>query len=188
MQAGPRGRSRWVAHCMMDVHNRHVSESRLPKLWADDEPRKPGKGKSIRLSDVQVPAARLRPPTFRGGSKMNTTPNQKIGSSIQAPEKAREDPAASKLGLAVGLRAEICGDWFRCGECHKVQPRGSIQVWVPEGAIAGDPTDYVTELARRYAWNGFSTAWCLPCASRFRSKKNNSTSLVWLRRLLARVF
>lgn len=84
---------------------------------------------------------------------------------VPPPENAPVHQIAETLGVANGLRAEraIRGQW-RCGCCSKMQPDKSWQVWVPDSVRRGDPVWSVTEAARRGAYNGGWTAWCLSCA------------------------
>lgn len=86
---------------------------------------------------------------------------------VPPPATAPVQPRAKELGLPDGLRVEPSsrGSW-RCGHCGRMQHDGTEQVWVPDGARMGDPIWSVTESARRVAFNGGSTAWCLSCAKR----------------------
>jgi hypothetical protein len=43
---------------------------------------------------------------------------------------------------------------------------GDWEVWVPDDVSPSDAAWAVTESARKSAYNGHLTAWCLPCAKR----------------------
>lgn len=85
---------------------------------------------------------------------------------VAPPEKAPVQALADRLGLCAGLRAEESKSSFRCSDCFRIQPSGSTMVWVPDGVCRGDPAWSVTEAARRNAYNGHASGWCLRCAAK----------------------
>lgn len=80
------------------------------------------------------------------------------------PEKVPVDELASILGLVDGLRVQVSDHQWRCGNCSNMQPKESLQVWVPDGVRVDDPSWSVEEVCRQSIWNGHSTAWCQICA------------------------
>lgn len=82
---------------------------------------------------------------------------------VPPPAKAPVDEIAALLGLCSGLRAER-NSQYRCASCSKMQPDGSWLIWVSDSVRRGDPAWSVTEAARRNAFNGHSSGWCLACA------------------------
>ena len=82
---------------------------------------------------------------------------------VSPPEEAPANPDAEALGLIRGLRAEMHEASFSCSQCHKYQLTGPM-VWVPDTVSMGDSVESVTEQARRFAYNGSWSGWCLTCA------------------------
>jgi hypothetical protein len=99
------------------------------------------------------------------------------------PDAAPIQPAADRLGLCAGLRVQEDHDQFRCAECNKMQPSGSTLAWVPDGVRRGDPAWSVTESARRGAFNGHSSGWCLSCAQSLSPRPGAK----WVQSLLGRL-
>lgn len=83
---------------------------------------------------------------------------------VPPPEEAREQDLAKSLGLLRGLEVEEYGSQYRCSNCEKLQPGGSLMVWVPDGVRPDDPAWSVTEMARAVTFNGSGSGWCLSCA------------------------
>lgn len=90
---------------------------------------------------------------------------------VPPPTVAPVHQIAETLGLCDGLRAERNTHQYRCGQCHQMQQNGAWGVWVPDGVRVGDPSWSVTESARRNAYNGTFTTWCLDCALRLSPPK-----------------
>lgn len=93
----------------------------------------------------------------------------KVGSfqEVAPPEAAPVQDRAKELGLPDGLRVEAQrrhGQW-RCSNCNGMQPSGD-KIWVPDSVRVGDPAWSVTEACRQNAYNGYHSAWCVPCARR----------------------
>lgn len=84
---------------------------------------------------------------------------------VPPPEKVPVQPLAQSLGLAAGLTAEINhrGGW-RCSNCSNYQRDGAAIVWVPDGVSISDSLFAVSDQARREAFNGHGSGWCLSCA------------------------
>jgi hypothetical protein len=57
---------------------------------------------------------------------------------------------------------------WRCGECRQPQPIGSVVAWIPDGMSRSQSLGDLVVRCRREAWNGHTTAWCLPCCRTFR--------------------
>jgi len=90
---------------------------------------------------------------------------------VPPPEEAPEQPTATALGLHRGLKVERqTRGAFRCANCDKMQPNGSLMVWVADGTRIGDPGWAVTENERMNAYNGCGSGWCLHCAQRLCGK------------------
>jgi hypothetical protein len=85
-------------------------------------------------------------------------------SPVPPPETIAADPNAERLGLPRGLEAVTSHDQYRCYNCRKMQPRGSVVVYVPDSVLEGDPAWSVTEAARLNAYNGSGSGWCVKCA------------------------
>jgi hypothetical protein len=94
-----------------------------------------------------------------------------VMNEVPPPKEVPVQEQAHQLGLCAGLRVEerAHGQW-RCGQCGKMQPANSWQVWVPDSVRKGDPDWSISEAARLNAYNGESSAWCLDCAPK-QSKK-----------------
>lgn len=88
--------------------------------------------------------------------------------AVPPPETAPIQQEAEELLLLPGLRAVRSRDTFRCGNYRhgRMQKPGSWLVWVPDSVQPGDPAWSVTEAARRNAYNGMLSGWCLDCAQR----------------------
>ena len=87
---------------------------------------------------------------------------------VPPPSEAPVQDKAEQLGLVRGLQVDD-GEYamdhqWRCGQCRRMQPIGSPQVWVPDNIRKSDPDWAVTEACRQNAFNGHATAWCLKCA------------------------
>lgn len=66
---------------------------------------------------------------------------------------------------AAGVRTEQSrnGSWRCGGPCSRMQHSGSLQAWLPDYTMAGDPMWAILERCRRMQYNGQFTAWCLSC-------------------------
>lgn len=73
------------------------------------------------------------------------------------------------LLYSAGVRTEPSryGAW-RCGGCQQMQHSRSLQAWMPDGTLTGDPMWAVLERCRRMMWNGHFTAWCLTCCRKLK--------------------
>lgn len=85
---------------------------------------------------------------------------------VPPPAEVNEQPTAASLGLVRGLRVEKNYSQYRCANCSKMQPNGSILVWVSDGIRTSDPGWAITENERAKAYNGSGSGWCLRCAQR----------------------
>lgn len=63
------------------------------------------------------------------------------------------------------------GEGWRCGECNKIQPIGSSQIWVPDDLRITDPLWHIEKRALATRSNGQLTAWCLDCAYQLTQNK-----------------
>jgi hypothetical protein len=116
----------------------------------------PGQSTSVEIPIPPEIAAQLRDGHFE---------------EVPPPAAAPVQPRAKELGLLDGLHAHETDHPYRCGWCSQMQPSGSLQVWVPDGVRRGDPSWSVKEAARRGAYNGHSTAWCLKCARKLGGER-----------------
>jgi hypothetical protein len=89
---------------------------------------------------------------------------------VPPPEQAPTDELGEAYGLPKGLHFDSTGDEWRCASCSVMQKPDSPLVWVPDGVRRGDPEWSVTESARRNAYNGHSSGWCLKCAQTLKEK------------------
>lgn len=87
---------------------------------------------------------------------------------VAPPKKPVVDSIAGRLGLPKGLRAEVSDDEFRCCSSGKMQPAGSIIVWVPDGISTLNSAAEVTEAARMMGYNGNWSGWSLSEALKLR--------------------
>lgn len=83
----------------------------------------------------------------------------------ESPARAAQRQICAALGLLPGLRAERSSDrQWRCAACKSMQAGRSWQIWVSDSVRKGDAPERVIEEARRSAFNGHGSAWCLGCA------------------------
>jgi hypothetical protein len=93
---------------------------------------------------------------------------------IPPPSVAPRNSRGETLDLVQGLNVSASIRQFRCGNCHKMQPTGSEQVWVPDGVAKDDPAWSVEESCRISAYNGHFSAWCVRCAPKANGEINTS--------------
>ena len=89
---------------------------------------------------------------------------------VPPPAKAPIEKSAGKYNLLPSLKAETSDHQFRCDNCNRMQPLGSVMVWVPDGTMPWDPDWSVTERCRLNAYNGNASGWCLNCAKKLGNK------------------
>lgn len=104
---------------------------------------------------------------------------------VPPPDRAPLHKKGEELGLVRGLRPEVSDHQFRCAECHRMQPRDSVMVWVPDGIRIGDPAWSVEESCRVSAFNGGSSGWCLKCARQAGGSHTSAALIFFLCGVLA---
>lgn len=108
---------------------------------------------------------------------------------VSPPDNVPAHSASEKYGVLRCLRVEEDRDMFRCSECGKMQSSGSAMVWVPDRIRLGDDPWAVREVARREAYNGHSSEWCLKCAKKLGSdapKETTNETAPWWKRFANR--
>ncbi len=102
---------------------------------------------------------------------------------VPPPAVAPEDIVASAFGLPRGLRFEPNYGQFRCNQCRRLTSGNEGIVWVPDFVRITDSAEAVTEAARRGAFNGEASGWCLPCAQRLGRSTVPATVSSWMGKL-----
>jgi len=98
---------------------------------------------------------------------------------VPPPKVAPEDDEAKRLGLARGLKVEHNRMQYRCANCDRFQPHGSVIVWVADGVKIGDPRWAIEENERINAFNGSGSGWCLECAQRLSGTRSHPWWRFW---------
>lgn len=118
---------------------------------------------------IDVPMKKNEDGSYSGEWKEGDPINrQSVGHFVEVPppRRAPHYSQSEELGIVPALRAEKSHRSWRCCQCHQMQQDNTWQVWVPDGVMAHDPDWSVTEAARRVAYNGGLSAWCLRCAKK----------------------
>lgn len=89
---------------------------------------------------------------------------------VQPPNETTIDPIGETIGLCYGLKTERSMGQFRCAECNRMQPAGSLIVWIPHTVKSSDSEWSITEAARQNTYNGKFTSWCRSCAPKKSNK------------------
>lgn len=97
---------------------------------------------------------------------------------VPPPDAPPEHLGSSELGVLACLRVSEDCDMYRCANCSQMQKSGSCQVWVPDGVRPRDPAWSIQEIARKTAFNGDSSAWCLACARRLGADEISSAAFI----------
>jgi hypothetical protein len=100
---------------------------------------------------------------------------------VSPPDKVPVDELAKSYGLVDGLKCEVSRSSYRCAECSEMQRAESLEVWVPDGILLGDPAWSVSEKAREMAYNGNFSAWCMECAQKLGVNKKRKSIVLWER-------
>lgn len=85
---------------------------------------------------------------------------------VPPPDVVPIDATAEALGLCRGIKVEKSSSQFRCSNCNKMQPGGSLFAWVADGVKIGDYRWSIEENERLNAYNGHGSGWCLRCVQR----------------------
>lgn len=88
---------------------------------------------------------------------------------VPPPKKAPHYAETEAAGIHPGFRLSDVRGQSRCGECGRMI-EDTKGVWIPDGMRKHDSYAAFTEAARRNAYNGTSTLWCLRCAPKAERK------------------
>ncbi len=96
---------------------------------------------------------------------IDMAPEQKRQRQYRAEAEVKRhkaDELAADVGALKELRPQI-NDAFRCAECSKMQPNGSLLYYVPDGVRKTDDPELVREIVERHRFNGHGSGWCAKC-------------------------
>jgi hypothetical protein len=103
---------------------------------------------------------------FIGDSNKSEQPSGRyrfVPTPLDVPNMFPDDKGVAKLkqdyGIPDHVRGFIRNTWSRCVNCSKIQPAGSLMLWVADGLLPAD--DYDLFIAH---CNGpHSSGWCVEC-------------------------
>lgn len=101
----------------------------------------------------------------------------------EAAERARKrraeaDEKAARLNIIPELRPQLTDHQFRCAQCSKMQPAGSLLFYLPDGLRKTDPVEIIKERIEASRWNGSSSGWCASCVPKAKAGALSSTAPV----------
>jgi hypothetical protein len=83
---------------------------------------------------------------------------------VPPPDYLPYHDIARKLGVCSVLNVDFSREEWRCAACRKMQPAYSWLVWVEDNTKPGDSIEKIMVDARRGAFNGNKSGWCIDCA------------------------